>query len=238
MNVKRSRLTALLIAGLLLTCSHLILAPTNASTGTVQDQNNPGPDYTNGVWFYGSDRVSQIFRAGVSGQLTKITLWGCNELDVLVSVRIEIYPATGSPPNAIPPALPSTALGEATMSGAQLATIPDNANCLPVQSFDVSLDAPAPIVAGNLYAFVVSATTSASPGGLRLRGSTISTYPAGNRADSSDSGATWTPRSDRNLLFTTYVHLGTPTSAPEVFELDMTPSDGTRCTKSSQSGVA
>lgn len=234
----RARATGLLIVGIALASSHLFMAPTNASTVTVEDQSNPGPAYSNGVVFFGSDRVAQVFQAGVSGQLTKITLWGCNEQDVLTSVSVQVYPATSSPPNATPPALPSTALGGASISGSQLATIPDNSNCLPAQSFDVFLDSPAPIVAGNLYTFVVSATASASPGGLRLRGSTITTYPAGNRADSADSGATWTARTDRNLLFTTYVDVGVEATQAQTFELSLTPSDGTRCTNSSQSGIA
>jgi hypothetical protein len=199
--------------GFALICALLVASPAPASAATVQDQSNPGP-VINGVLFYGTDRIAQIFRAGVSGQLTKITLWGCNEQDVLVDMRIEIYQATSSPPSATPPVLPSSIIGEATISGAELATIPNNANCTPIPSFDVSLDSPAPIIAGNLYAFVVSASRSSSPGGLRLRGSDITTYPDGNRADSSDSGATWTARTDRNLLFTTYVDIGSPPPDP------------------------
>jgi hypothetical protein len=201
--------------GFVLACTHFAVTLTPVSATTVQDQSNPGPDI-NGVLFEGTDRVAQIFRAGISGQLTKITLWGCNQLDVVDSMRIEIYQAIPAPPSATPPVLPSTIIGEATVSGAELVTIPDNSNCtLPIPSFDVSLDSPAPIIAGNLYAFVVSATTSSLPGGLRLRGSAITTYPDGNRADSSDFGATWNARIDRNLLFTTFDDIGSPSPEPD-----------------------
>ena len=200
--------------GFVLAFTHFAFTLTPASAVTIQDQNNPGPAI-NGILLYGTDRIAQVFQAGVSGQLTKITLWGCNEQDVLVDMRIEIYQAISSPPSSTPPVLPSTIIGEATISGAELATIPNNANCaLPIPSFDVSLDSPAPIIAGNLYAFVVSASRSSSPGGLRLRGSAITTYLDGNRADSTDSGATWTARTDRNLLFTTYVDIGSPSPDP------------------------
>ena len=206
-----------LITGLVVGIS-LIVVPTQASAATIQDQSNPGPRIGY-VIAIDTTFFAQTFRAGVTGQLNRLSLMGCNGEDNLLSVNIKVYNAVSSPPNSTPPSLPSASLGEASISGSGLSVIPSKASgCLT--SFDIALDTPASVTAGNFYVFVISATTSATFGdsGLALQSSDISTYSNGNRSRSTDSGTSWTAVTTRNLIFTTYVDGGGGQAPPPVMQ--------------------
>lgn len=190
--------------------------PQYSFAGTLQDQSNPGPAIGS-VVARDTTYFAQTFQAGITGQLTRLTLMGCNGEDRLQTVTIRIYSALGSPPNSTPPALPAAALGGSDISGAGLAAIPNKASGC-TSSFDISLDTPAPVTVGGLYVFVVSATLPGAPisaaDGLVLQSSDISTYSNGNRSRSLDSGATWAAVTTRNIIFTTYVDVGSPPPDP------------------------
>ena len=208
----RLRATVSLVLGIGLICALLVASPAPASAATVQDQINPGP--SNGQLGARADRrLAQIFRAGTTGELNRITLTGCDLQDNIVDVNIWIYDASSTPPNAIPSGSPSAFIGAANISGSELSIIPSSSGCST--AFDVVLDSPAYITAGNLYAFVVSATKTGDQtiGGLRLLQSAGATYSAGNKAESTNAGSSWTP-DDRNFLFTTYVDIGSPSPDP------------------------
>jgi hypothetical protein len=212
------------------------------SAATVQDQSNLGPS-TSRVGARGDRQVAQIFTAGISGHLTKIALNGCDIDNDLVSVNIRIYNAVSTPQNATPPVLPAPFIGETNISGAGLSIIPDSSRC-PAW-FDVVLDQPAPVIAGNIYAFVVSATkTGVNPniGGLRLMQSGLATYTSGNQATKFDADASWSTSGNYNILFITYVDPSiptpTPASKPQTFELTLATEDGSTCSNSSQIATA
>jgi hypothetical protein len=199
-----------LFAGLVLALAITVVASPTSFAATLQDQSNPGPRIGQ-VAAIGATYFAQTFRAGITGQLNRITLMGCNGEDNLVTVDIRVYNALLSPPNSTPPSLPASSLGGASISGVGLAAIPNKASgCM--SSFDISLDTPAAVTAGGLYTFVVSTTTSGVVGdsGLVLQSSDISTYADGNRSRSLDSGATWAAVTTRNIIFTTYVDVGSP----------------------------
>lgn len=208
----RRRAILSLLLGISLTSAPLVVTPTSASAATVQDQMNPGPsDGQAGA--RPARSVAQIFRAGVSGALTRISLTGCDVENNITAVEIRIYPASSVSPTAVPSGPASSFLGQANISGAGLAVIPDNSRCS--SAFDVVLDTPASITQGNLYAFVVSVTKGGnqSTGGLRLLQSPLATYSEGNNAQSTDGGSSWSPFS-RNFLFATYVDIGSPSPIP------------------------
>lgn len=194
----------------------LSVPATPSFAATVQDQSNPGP-IIGSVVAQGSTYFAQTFRAGISGQLNRLTLVGCNGEDRLQSVTIRIYNAQSTPPNSTPPASPATSLGGADISLAGLAVVPNKASGCTT-SFDISLDTPAPVTAGGFYVFVVSATIPgaqiSAADGLVLQSSNITTYSNGNRSRSLDSGTTWTAVTNRNILFTTYVDIGSPPPDP------------------------
>ncbi len=212
----RLRATVSLVMGFVLAFTHFAFTLTPASAVTIQDQSNPGPRVGQ-VVARDTTFFAQTFRAGITGQLNRISLMGCNGEDQLQTVTIRVYHAVSSPPNSTPPTSSVSALGEAHISGAGLAAIPaKSSGCMT--SFDVSLDSPAPVSAGSLYVFVVSATLTGAPisldDGLVLQSSDISTYADGNRSRSTDSGATWTAAPTRNIIFTTYVDIGSPPPDP------------------------
>ena len=206
---KTGRLRAL-FAGVVLALAFNVAASPTSFAATLQDQSNPGPRIGY-VVAIDATYFAQTFRAGITGQLNRITLMGCNGEDNLVTVDVRIYNALLSPPNSTPPSLPASSLGGASISGAGLAAIPNKASgCM--SSFDISLDTPAAVTAGSLYTFVVSTTTSGVVGdsGLVLQSSDISTYTDGNRSKSLNSGVTWAALTTRNIIFTTYVDVGSP----------------------------
>ena len=216
MPLQLARFLRALSAAGLFTAAITVVAAQASFAATIQDQNNPGPR-VGYVSVRETTFFAQTFRAGITGQLNRISLMGCDGEDRLQSVTVRIYSAVSTPPNSTPPMSPASALGEAHISGAGLTAIPaKSSGCMT--AFDVTLDSPAPVTVGNLYVFVVSATLTGAPvsvdDGLVLQSSDISTYADGNRSRSLDSGASWTAAPTRNIIFTTYVDVGSPSPLP------------------------
>jgi len=66
-----------------------------------------------------------------------------------------------------------------------------------------------------LLGIAASGAPISTDDGLVLQSSDISTYVDGNRSRSTDSGATWAAVTTRNIIFTTYVDIGSPSPEPD-----------------------
>ena len=171
---------------------------------------NSNPGVGTSAMFAGGSRVlAQTFQAGISGSLAQLTLDGRADTSSgpagVLDIQIETVGRNGLPTGTVigsgiaaPSAFPDGAFGFATLP----------------------LNAPAPIVAGKEYAFVLSSPTSPGSGGPGSAGpgpapmlpsgydfmvGASASYPSGSACVSLNGGASWVTGAGSSVEFKTWV---------------------------------
>ncbi len=171
------------------------------SNAPVLDQSNLAGT-TIGTQFTATSWGGQTFTAGVSGPLVK------------ADVQLFCIGCTGTTPN-INVSIRATSAGLPTGADLATAVLPGFSSGSSV-FHTVTFATPTTVTAGTQYALILAPTANPSPGtGYFWIRASPSSYAAGQRVTTTNSGVTWATDSTRDFNFRTYIQVGYPASGTQ-----------------------
>lgn len=190
-----------LVLTMLIACAAVFI-PRTLAQGTL-DQSNTAPQTSSAAIFQNTPTVlAQSFTAGISGSLDSVAL-ALSASSPGATATVGVYATTGAVPNAMP-------TGAVTV---QPTTPPTGA----AQYTTVTFAAPAPVVAGQVYALVLGPVLTPALGGIFGIVSISDPYAGGNFAFSpSGSGGPFNPLPTFDADFQTFVTPPVPAPAPVI----------------------
>ncbi len=138
---------------------------------------------------YGTRYLGQTFQAGISGELTKVTI-GAQKV--------------GSPPNALTVEI-RNATGEDLPGTTVYATASRSDIDTSLAAYDFTFSSPADVVAGVKYAIVVRTDSGDSSNRYDIAYQNTDVYADGRASFSTTGGSSWTGYSTIDAAFRTYV---------------------------------
>lgn len=176
-----------------------------AHAQTLVDYYNSGDN--NQGDFQGSEWLAQTFEASETFDISR--------------VKVKMY-RVGSP-GTLTVSIRATSAGLPT--GSDLVSGSFNANTMVTSSpgdwYEITFGTAQTLTVGNTYAIVVRATGGDINNLIYWRTDTTAGYANGQRAGSTDSGASWSAVSGQDLMFETYAGTGTPATTTPTSTVEM-----------------